>query len=261
MHTASIIDSHCHLDFAAFAKDYSSVLSECEQNGVTDIVIPGVTAASLEKLINFCSNNSKVVNLHYALGLHPVFLNKHESQHLDQLSNLITTYQPIAIGEIGLDFFLKELDKRKQFSLFSAQLKLAQTHQLPVILHVRKSHDETIKTLAEHHFNEAGIIHAFNGSMQQAHKYIDRGFKLGFGGMLTYQRSTKLHKLAKQLPLSSIVLETDSPDMTVEQHRGERNSPEYLPMVLTALADLRKESKEVIAKTTSNNVKDVLGFK
>ena len=198
------------------------------------------------------------MQLHYALGLHPVFLSEHKLNHINDLDDLIKQYNPIAVGEIGLDFFIKNLDKSKQTALFSQQLELAKQHQLPVILHVRKAHDEIIKTLKQHDFREGGIIHAFNGSIQQAEHYIDRGFKLGFGGMLTYARSSKLHQLAKQLPLSSIVLETDSPDMTVEPHRGERNSPEYLPMVLKALANLREESIAAIAESTSSNVRETL---
>ena len=126
-----------------------------------------------------------------------------------------------------------------------------------MILHTRKSHDETLKQLKTQQVS-GGIAHAFNGSKQQAHTYIDLGFKLGFGGMLTYTRSLKLRQLAHDLPLDSIVLETDSPDMTVEQHRGERNSPEYLPYVLTALAEIRSESIEQIAEQTSHNTKTVL---
>ena len=225
---------------------------------MTDIIIPGVTAATLAQLISFCSQKTNALNLHYALGLHPVFLDKHSTHHIDQLAKLLKTHKPVAVGEIGLDFFIKDLDKNKQLILFSKQLELAIEHQLPVILHVRKAHDEIINNLKQHNFAKGGIVHAFNGSIQQAHHYIDLGFKLGFGGMLTYQRSSKLHNLAKQLPLSSIVLETDSPDMTVEAYRGERNSPAYLPMILNALSDLRKESIEVIADTTSSNVQKVL---
>lgn len=225
---------------------------------MTDIIIPGVTAATLSKLISFCSQTTDSLKLHYALGLHPVFLEQHEEHHIDQLADLLKTHKPVAVGEIGLDFFLKNLDKNKQTRLLSKQLELAAEQQFPVILHVRKAHDEIINSLKQHNFSEGGIVHAFNGSIQQAHHYIDRGFKLGFGGMLTYQRSSKLHSLAKELPLSSIVLETDSPDMTVEKHRGKRNSPAYLPMILNALTDLREESIDVIAETTSNNVREVL---
>lgn len=246
------------MDFTAFAKDHANVIAKCEQQGVTDIVIPGVTADNLDNLIHFCAQQTRSLKLHYALGLHPVFLKDHKNHHIDQLAELLKSHSPIAVGEIGLDFFLKELDKNKQIVLLTKQLELATAHQLPVILHVRKAHDEIIKILKQQLFNEGGIVHAFNGSIQQARQYIEMGFKLGFGGMLTYQRSNKLHNLAKQLPLSAIVLETDSPDMTVEPHHGERNSPEYLPMVLSALNDLREESIEVIAKTTSANVRQAL---
>lgn len=258
VNTLTIIDSHCHLDFPAFAQDHSSVLEQCQKNGITDIVIPGVTAKTLTNLVQFCASNTKTVKLHYALGLHPVFLDQHKENHLDALAELVNAHHPIAIGEIGLDFFLNELDQKQQISLFESQLLLAKKHYLPIIAHVRKAHDHVIKLLKKHHFSEGGIIHAFNGSIQQAQQYIELGYKLGFGGMLTYPHSRKLHNLAKQLPLSSIVLETDSPDMTVEAHRGKRNSPAYLPMVLKALANLREEAIEAIANITTENTKSVL---
>ena len=252
----TLIDSHCHLDFAAFSEDREQVLSNCLAREIKHIVIPGVTANSWLSLMELCNQH---IMLHFALGLHPIFLNQHQQSDLDQLDQLLTHQPAIAVGEIGLDFFVKELDKNKQIEFFEAQLLLAKKHNLPVILHTRKSHDQTIALLKKHQV-KGGIAHAFNGSIQQAHAYIELGFKLGFGGMLTYQRSTKLRKLAKELPLEAIVLETDSPDMTVEQHRGSRNSPEYLPYILDALSQVRQEDKALIAATTTQNTRNVLGL-
>lgn len=249
----TIIDSHCHLDFQAFDADRENVLENCKNQGVEHVVIPGVTANTWQALIDLCKQHSM---LHFALGMHPIFLNQHRAENINELDRLLEQHSVIAVGEIGLDFFVKELNQNQQISLFDAQLTLAKKHDLPVILHVRKAHDQTIALLKKHQI-KGGIAHAFNGSIQQAHHYIDLGFKLGFGGMLTYERSRKLRQLAKELPLESIVLETDSPDMTVEQHRGNRNSPEYLPMILDALSDIRQQDKETIAATTTQNTRDV----
>ena len=147
----------------------------------------------------------------------------------------------------------------RQIEIFERQLAVACDAQLPVILHVRKAHEEVLACLRKYNV-KAGIVHAFNGSLQQAERYLQYSFKFGFGGMLTYERSSKLRKLASQLPLETIVLETDSPDMTVEQHRGERNSPEYLPYCLQALARIKMTAPEVIAEITMANAKEVLGI-
>jgi len=268
-HSLNIIDSHCHLDFASFDNDRDKVLHQCADSSVSAIVIPGVLAHSWDALLRSCepsvdrslpsTSKPNPTTLYCALGLHPVFLDHHKESHLAKLDQMLSHKHVYAVGEIGLDFFIKTLDKEKQTYFFEQQLLLAKKHDLPVILHTRKSHDSTLKLLKQHQV-KGGIAHAFNGSLQHAHQYIDLGFKLGFGGMLTFERSTKLRQLARLLPLDSIVLETDAPDMTVAQHRGERNSPEYLPHILTALAELRSESIHDIAHTTRCNTQSVLAL-
>ena len=163
------------------------------------------------------------------------------------------------MGEIGLDFFLPDLDPERQQVLFEAQLELAAAAGLPVLIHARKSHDQVLAALKRTRV-PGGIAHAFSGSLQQARKYIDLGFKLGFGGMLTFERSRKLRALARDLPLAAIVLETDAPDLTVAAHRGERNSPEYLPDVLAALSEARGEAQELVAAQTTRNACELLGI-
>ena len=244
-----LIDSHCHLDFEDFDHDRQTVLNDARTAGVSTIVVPGVAQATWARTVKVSQN----AELPFALGLHPMFIDEHQPQHLHALDSAITTHKPIAVGEIGLDFYDKNVNHEKQSAYFSKQLIIAKQHDLPVIIHCRKAHDQCINMLAEHR-PAGGIIHAFNGSIQQAHKYIELGFLLGFGGMLTYQRSNKLRKLAFEIPLSAIALETDAPDMTVEQHRGLRNSPAYLPLIAQALADLKLASVEEIAEVTSKNV-------
>lgn len=250
MNTVGLIDTHCHLDFAAFDKDRDEVLTRCRAAKVEHIIVPAVSAATWPRTIKTCSDHT---NTHLALGLHPVFINEHQPQHLNDLDQAVTKHTPIAIGEIGLDYYLKELDQEKQRLFFTKQLIIAKQHGLPVIIHNRKAHDDCLKILAGTKVS-GGIIHAFNGNIAQAEKYLELGFLLGFGGMLTYERSRKLRDLAKHLPLSAIVLETDAPDMTVAQHKGERNSPEYIPHIMKALAATKNIDDNEITSITTGNV-------
>ena len=251
-----LIDTHCHLDFPQFSHDRNEVLQQAKNAGVNTIVVPGVTRAGWDTLIAMCEHEE---NLYYALGLHPMFVKQHQMEDIKYLKEYLAVYDPVAVGEIGLDFQDKKLEVTKQLDLFSQQLELAQEFKLPVILHVRKAHDDVIKQL-KHIPVVGGIVHAFNGSLQQAESYQQLNFKFGFGGMLTFARSTKLRALAKQLPIESIVLETDAPDMTVEQHRGERNQPAYLPYCLQALAQAKSMQVGYVASCTSSNARKILGL-
>jgi len=255
MGAMELIDTHCHIDVEAFDADRLEVLGHCRQEGVNRIIVPGIEAKTWDRLGKICAEHP---GLFPAYGLHPVFVDQHTDDDLIKLENQLQTENPIAVGEIGLDFFL-DLDKDRQQRLFESQLMLAQSANLPVILHVRKAHDVVLSILSRIPVI-GGFCHAFNGSMEQAQRYIEMGFKLGFGGMLTYERSHKLHRLAQQLPIESIVLETDAPDMTGSSHHGKRNSPEYLPECLTALARLRNEDMAKIAEQTTANANAVLSL-
>ena len=251
-----LVDTHCHLDVTDFDIDRSNILKRCRLGSINKIIIPAIQSQSWPNIIELCDLEE---GLYPAFGLHPVFLKQHQAEDINKLEHLVEKVRPIAIGEIGLDFYVKELDQKQQIDFFEAQLFVAKKYELPVILHVRKAHDQVLQLLKKIKV-KGGFCHAFNGSMQQAEKYIELGFKLGFGGTLTYGASTKIHKLAKELPIESIVLETDAPDMVVESHRGERNSPEYIVDVLSALATIKDESVEYIAKQTTQNANDVMNF-
>ncbi|MDQ7072804.1 MAG: TatD family hydrolase [Gammaproteobacteria bacterium] len=164
-----LIDSHCHLDFKQFDQNRKQILSHCQQLGIKDIVVPGVTADSWKKLLRICQQSAM---LHPALGLHPMFMEQHQPEHLIQLSEFISDHALIAIGEIGLDFYIANPDKDAQIHLFTEQLNIAQQTDLPVLLHVRKAHEQTIKLLKQYPLT-SGIVHAFSGSLQQA-KTISR---------------------------------------------------------------------------------------
>jgi len=251
-----LIDTHCHLDVEEFDPDRDQVLADARAAGLTGIVIPAIHAAGWPRLLDLCAS---ATDLHPALGLHPVYLAQHRAEHIADLERSLAEARPLAVGEIGLDFYEKGLDPVRQQSLFEAQLALARDAGLPVLLHVRKAHDQVLATLKRLRVR-GGIAHAFNGSLQQAGQYLDLGFRLGFGGMLTYERSRRLRPLARALPIEAIVLETDAPDMVVAAHRGERNSPAYLPDVLAALAQVRDADPDELAAQTNGNAREVLGL-
>ncbi|WP_456446996.1 TatD family hydrolase [Thiolapillus sp.] len=254
--TDFIVDSHCHLDMPDFDKDRQEVVQKARSVGVRGFVIPGTTARRWNKMLKIAR---AAHDIWPALGLHPYYCDTHTETELEQLEEKISKEHPIAIGEIGLDLFLPQLDEKKQRFYFEAQLDLARKYDLPVILHIRKANDPVLQLLRQHPVR-GGICHAFSGSLQQAHKFIDQGFCLGFGGMLTFERSRKLRDLARNLPLDALLLETDAPDMSGEKHRYQRNSPEYLPEVLDVLETLRDESRAQIACQTTLNLQQLFGL-
>ena len=252
----TLFDTHCHIDVQEFAEDRAEVLAAARRAGVAELLVPAVERSTWQSLLDLCADDP---GLYPALGLHPVYLERHRDADAAALAEAVAAARPVAIGEIGLDWFVDGLDRVRQQRLLEAQLAVAEAFSLPVVLHVRKAHDAMLATLRRYRLR-GGTCHAFNGSIDQAQRYIDMGFRLGFGGMLTFERSSRLRHLAGQLPLEAIVLETDAPDMTVASHRFERNSPEYLPEVLTTLAALRDMPEEEVARITTATARAVFGL-
>ena len=266
------IDTHCHLDAAEFDADRDAVREAARQAGVTRCVIPAVHAAHWTQVAQLAKQHGDA----YALGIHPLFVPQSQEADLLALDLALTEHRAdprlVAVGEIGLDFFVPELCtphmRERQWLFYTAQLKLAQKHGLPVILHVRRSADLLLKGLRQCRVS-SGIAHAFNGSTQQAQAFVDMGFALGFGGTLTYERSLQLRRLACELPLSALVLETDAPDIppqwlyqTAEQRtQGAaqgRNSPAELPRIAQVLAELRGVLLTDLAAASTANACRVL---
>ncbi|MEE9342603.1 MAG: TatD family hydrolase [Gammaproteobacteria bacterium] len=252
-----IFDSHCHLNFEHFDKDREHIIQQCLKKNISSILIPSAEKTDWEKIAFLCNKHRST--LFPAYGLHPVFIEKHAAADLISLDDFVQNHTVYAIGEIGLDFYIKSLDKEKQLQFFVTQLQIAEKHSLPVILHVRKAHDTVLHELKASGVSQ-GIVHAFNGSLQQAEKYIEMGFFLGFGGTMTYKNAHRIHRLAARLPIESIVLETDAPDMVVAEHKGKRNSPEYITYSLEALSRIRKQPVETVAKITTNNARRILNL-
>lgn len=253
-----LFDSHCHLDFPSFDHDRDAILARCHHLGIKHIIIPGVTCAGWKGILELCSGHDGM--LYPALGLHPVFLKQHKESHLLELVEQINSNRPVAIGEIGLDYYIRQHNKEMQLNYFDVQLGIAEDAGLPVILHVRKAHDQVLKCLHRRRKLKGGVAHAFNGSLQQAEQYLSMGFKLGFGGAITWPRARKLRHLVQQLPLTALVLETDAPDMTPAAHHGERNQPDYLPEIVAVLAQLRSEEPGTVARQTTANAMEIFNL-
>ncbi|MDH1868451.1 TatD family hydrolase [Pseudomonas chengduensis] len=256
-----LIDTHTHLDFPDFDADRDEVLTRSRALGVQRLVVLGVYQANWQRLWQLVEEDE---SLHAAFGLHPVYLDEHHPQHLlelrDWLGKLAGHRKLCAVGEFGLDYYLEQLDRQRQQTLFEAQLNLAAEFELPALLHVRRAHAATIATLKRFRLARGGIIHAFAGSYEEAREYIKLGFRLGLGGAATWPQANRLRKVVAQLPLEAIVLETDSPDMAPAMHPKQRNSPEYLTVICAELAALRGMTAEELATASSRNADELFGW-
>ncbi len=255
-----LIDTHCHLDAAEFDADRNEVASIALQQGVAGIVIPAVARGNFDNVIALSAQHHHCA---YALGIHPMYVDNAKDEDIIILNQYVNEKNPVAIGEIGLDYFVSNFKNnpdniKRQTRFFTEQLKIAKQHNLPVILHVRSAIDDVLKHLRRVQV-EGGIAHAFNGSFQQAEQFIALGFKLGFGGAMTFSRALHLRELAKKLPLESIVLETDAPDIPPEWlGKNGRNTPAQTVKIAQFLADLRQVNVSQVIDITSANALQIL---
>ena len=230
------IDSHCHMDSVLLSQNSEKVFSACVAEGVDSIIIPSVAKENFDKVIKIAAKHKQCV---YALGFHPMYLKGFDDGDLELLEYYLLNNNSVAVGEIGLDLFVKKNNQSLQEDIFLSQLKIAKKFDLPVIMHVRGAIDLVLKNLRKIKVR-GGIAHAFNGSFQQADQLIELGFKLGFGGVMTYPRSKHIQALAKQLPIEAIVLETDSPDMPPEWLGNDKNNqPKELGRIAEFFCHLR----------------------
>jgi TatD DNase family protein len=251
------IDTHCHLDAHEFGAESLDVARRAGAGGVAMIVIPAVERGNFDVVAGMAASAS---NASYGLGIHPIFVPQATEDDLLALRKAVELALDdpkfVAIGEVGLDFFIPMLCepamREKQDHFFREQLRIARDFSLPVLMHVRRSQDQVLKHVRQIR-PAGGIAHAFNGSFQQAQTYIDLGFKLGFGGAMTFTRALQIRRLAIQLPLESIVLETDAPDISPAWIHPGRNSPEQLPAIGAALAEMRGIAPDMVRSVTAGN--------
>ncbi len=256
------IDTHCHLDAHEFGADALAVGQQAAANGVSMIVIPAVERANFSVVAALAAKSG---NACYALGIHPIYVPQASEDDLVELRTKVEQAMAdprfIGIGEIGLDFFIPMLcepamrDKQQHF--LREQLRIARDFDLPVLMHVRRSQDMVLKAVRQIR-PHGGIAHAFNGSFQQAQAYIDLGFKLGFGGAMTFTRALQIRRMAATLPIDAIVLETDAPDISPAWLHPGRNSPDQLPAIGAVLAELRGIDPAAAARATTANALAVM---
>ena len=255
-----MIDSHCHIDLPAFDDDRADVLKAAAKNGIKRLLVPGLSNEQFDTLLALkeSQENNLGISIDIALGLHPYFyastLTKGIGPALDLFQALAKQHQDdiLAVGETGIDMNI-DVDLAIQESLLRAQLSVASDLQLPLILHHRQSHNQLIRILKLMRFSYGGVIHAFSGSEEVAKAYLDLGFLLGVGGTITYPRAKKTRATIKNIPLEHLVLETDSPDMPLNNYQGQRNTPCQLPLVAKVLSELKEITvNEVEAQTTAN---------
>jgi len=246
-----LIDSHVHLDDHAFDPDRSAVIGHASTAGVEAMVVPGVDKASWSRIDALCANHNQIFA---AFGLHPMFLRNHAPSDVDALSTWLETHPAVAVGEIGLDFFVSDLDHDLQRHYFTAQLQIARQRNLPVIVHARAALEEVSLTLRRIG-NLSGVVHSFSGSEQQAKNLWDIGFMLGIGGPVTYERARRLRRIVASMPIEFLMLESDAPDQPDARHRGQRNEPARVADILHCVAELRSESPEHVAAATSANAR------
>jgi len=221
-------------------------LARAKAKGVQHFLVPGIGAHNWQAVLALANQHQ---GIYPALGIHPYFLADFDASHLQLLDECLATEKNVvAVGEFGLDKMV-DFPFEQQLQICKQQLLLAKQYDLPVILHCRKAHNELIQLLQQVKLPRGGVIHGFSGSSQLAIQYIKLGFKLGIGGVITYPRAAKTRQAVSELPLESLLLETDSPDMPIRGYQGSRNEPANIAEVLQTLTNLRQEPEELIAKT------------
>ncbi|WP_018607673.1 TatD family hydrolase [Uliginosibacterium gangwonense] len=252
----SLIDTHLHLDAPEFAADCEAVVQAAHAAGVGRFVLPAIhlpSCTAVAELVQALPGSA------CAFGIHPLYVKEAHEDDIARLRDLLAGGRACALGEIGLDGFVADADPELQEWFFIEQLKLAKAFDLPVLLHVRRAQDRVLKYLRRHPVR-GGIAHAFNGSVQQARIFIEMGFKLGFGGAMSYSGSSRIRQLAASMPLESIVLESDAPDIPPAWAPAQRNEPANVARFAQILADLRGLPLDAVAEATTRNACEVLGL-
>lgn len=250
--TRCFIDTHCHFDFPPFCGDEVASIQRAADAGVGKIIVPATESANFSRVLALAE---QFPPLFAALGLHPIVIEHHTDDCLDQLQQTLDKrpQKVVAVGEIGLDLYRDDPQFARQEFLLEAQLKLAKRYCLPVILHSRRTHDTLAMHLKRQNLPRTGVVHGFSGSLQQAERFVQLGYKIGVGGTITYPRASKTRDVMARLPLDALLLETDAPDMPLNGFQGQPNRPEQAVRVFEVLCELRPEPEEVIADALYRN--------
>ena len=248
------IDTHCHI-FSEYYDDIDKVISECRDNNIDKIIVNG---SNIKSNIEVMELANKYDIVYAAIGFHPTELDNFKEEYFCFLEENINNSKVVAIGEIGLDYHYDNTDKEKQIMIFKRQLDIANKYNKPIIVHSRDSIQDTYNILKQ--YKVKGSIHCFSGSVEMAREFIKLGYKLGIGGIITYKNAKTIKEVVRDIDLSYILLETDSPYLTPSPYRGESNSPKYIPLIAEAIADIKDVSIVDISRVTTANAEAIFDF-
>ncbi len=252
----NLIDSHCHIDDDRLDATRDQVMQRATEQGVEQIIVPATTADRWQKIRGLSQQNARLLP---AYGLHPMFIEHHQREHLQQLESWVQLESPIAVGECGLDFYDGSETENWQTELFVGQIDIANRYGLPLIIHARKSLDKVISQLRRHP-HHGGVIHSFAGSEQQAKQLIDLNFCLGIAATVSFDRARRLRQVVSSVPLESLLIESDAPDQSGPEHRGQLNEPAFIRDHLVTIAELRQLEVETTAMQLNQNCRRLFGL-
>ena len=260
-----LYDTHCHLNTSQFENDLDKVINDAKENGVSKIIVPGTDISSSEKAIELSENYPQIFA---AVGIHPNDGNSWDNNSIYKLESLLKHPKVVAVGEIGLDYHWKTCPDEIQKKIFTDQLDLARKFDLPVILHSRESladlisiiFDWTKNKFVENQYIPRGVFHSFEGDLSAANKVIELNFLIGIGGPVTYKNAMTKQNLAKNLPISSILLETDSPYLSPHPYRGQRNNPSNILNIAEKISQIRETQIKLVAQETTNNANKLFAW-
>lgn len=250
-----LIDTHCHLDFPEFAKDFEKVLARARSAGVGKIINPGVELSNSRAAVRLAKEFDSVFA---AIGIHPHAADSVGEETLNELEKLAASEKVVAVGEIGLDFFKMRNSKKIQIEAFRRQLQLAQKLNLPVIIHSRSANSEIFEIL-DCFKNLRGVFHCFGGDWNFAEKVLARGFSIGLTGIVTFPNAENVREVAQKIPLEKLLVETDAPFLAPQKFRGQRCEPAFVREVAAEIAEIRRISIEAVAKQTTKNAERLFG--
>ncbi len=248
------IDTHCHV-LSEYYDDIEMVINECRNNGIEKIIVSGCDINSNREVLELVNKYDIVYG---AIGFHPTELDDFKEEYFKFLEDNLDNSKIVAVGEIGLDYHYDNTDKEKQVYIFKKQLDIASKYNKPIIVHSRDCIQDTYNILKEYRLT--GSIHCFSGSVEMAREFVKIGYKLGIGGIITYKNAKTIKEVVKDIDLSYILLETDSPYLTPSPYRGEDNSPKYIPIIANEIASIKGISNKEVAATTTANAKAIFDF-
>ena len=251
-----MIDTHSHINFDEYKENFDNVLNEIKENGVDNVIIPGVEPSTFDEIIEYVE---KYEMLYGAMGIHPSEYKAYTDEAEKKMINLLKHPKIVAIGEIGLDYHFEPETKNEQITILNKQLQIAQEIQMPVLIHDREAHEDCYQIINNYNLKDV-VFHCFSGDVDFAKKCLDKGYYIAIGGVVTFKNAKELKEVAKYIPTDRLLLETDAPYLAPVPYRGKLNTPAYLKYIAQEIADLKQTDVNIIKNQTTLNAKKVFGI-